>query len=96
VSFRCYDCGAELDKPGGHWCIPPAERMRRLIAEQDAKHQAIQKGETVFGSGPGRPLSPTLAWSQPDDPNDFRPKARRVWCPRWLQPLVFWILRRLG
>lgn len=37
-----------------------------------------------------------MAWSQPDNSNDFRPRDRKIWCPRWLQPLAFWVLRRLS
>lgn len=44
----------------------------------------------------GPPLE-EVVWSQPDDPSDFSPpRDRSVWCPRRLQPLVFWVLRRFG
>ena len=39
-----------------------------------------------------------LQWSYQDAPTAFgaRPAVHSIWCPRWLQPLVLWALRRMG
>jgi hypothetical protein len=36
-----------------------------------------------------------IAWSEPDKAESFEPSGGSIWYPRWLQPLVFWVLRRL-
>jgi hypothetical protein len=35
-------------------------------------------------------------WSQHNDPNDWKPSGRSVWCPKWAQRIWMWYLRRRG
>jgi hypothetical protein len=36
-------------------------------------------------------------WSgEPQDPNKWEPRGKSFWCPKFIQPVVFWVLEKFG
>lgn len=35
-----------------------------------------------------------VKWSSQMDPTSWEPEGGSIYCPRWLQPAVFWVLRK--